>query len=59
MKHIENVNWTVRNPNLQEKIKSEHFFYFFLIFEDFTVNKTELPTLKNQSTEIIFISAEK
>ena len=32
-----------------KKLKSEHLFYFFLIFEVFKGEKTELPTLKNKT----------
>ena len=43
---MENLNWTVRNPNLQKILKLENFFYFFLIFKVFETRKIELPTLK-------------
>ena len=46
---MENVNWTVRNPNLQKNLKSENFFYFFPIFTVFETIKIELPTLKKET----------
>ena len=50
------LNLTIGNGQLdrqesesEKKLKSDHFFYFFLIFEVFETKKIELPTLKKET----------